>query len=59
MQIPREFVEKNRREIEIEANRIHELRKVFAPDFDDDYDNWITSINHIYKKHMNYEHINP
>ena len=49
------FVEENRREIEIEANRLHELRKILAHDYDNSYDNWISAVSNVYKRHMNYE----
>ena len=55
MYVNPKFVEEHRREIEIEANRIHELRRDLAPDFDDPFDNWVTACNHIYRKVMAYK----
>lgn len=52
MNVPNEFVEYHRREIEEEANRLHELRKVFCPEKDTPHDNWVSSCTNVFIRYQ-------
>ena len=48
MYVPEKFVNDHKEEIEREALRLHKLREVFCPEYDNPYDNFITACSHIW-----------
>lgn len=51
MHVPESFVNEHRREIEIEADRLHVLRSIFNQLNDTPHDNWITACSHIWVRY--------
>jgi hypothetical protein len=51
MRVPEAWVNDYKEEIEREALRLHNLRKVFAPSVDNPYDNFVTACSNIFRRH--------